>query len=517
MHPSTGAWQRSFFVCCFAMYILGCGGVDPLVVKGRENEQLRYQNTRLRDSLIEQIGASTELTQEIANRQAVEVALEDANRKVSDELGVATAQIAGLTEERNLLTQDLRAAQKARETSEASLRRVQSVASDSAGELADLRVQSRDLRSELKRATERTSTLFEENSEMSRKLAAIEEELTRNRAVVRSLQAGGVVATQSPEGQLAEQKLRKENSDLLGANSVLEKRVHQLERKLQLGVAADLGAPVGPFYKENPQGLVDEFVILAETRYQKALAGDVAWDAFDIGFVAVAGVVALFFLLFLTRLGRSRRTKRELRNLRLAVQELEESAVDFDDEEAEAEERSRVRSSNQRTPRALPRRSGFSAVISSPTAAEASPQVEEVSSVAEVGVAEIDEDDAPAPSDSDPFERLLNTGEVQTPQEKGARKVIGARVWEEDVDRTVVAPVASASAVDDEDTEEASLAHTQIMPSFSEVELQGGLGPKQAKPRRAKASAAGAEDAGDKDLLNELKSVINKKFDELLK
>jgi len=503
------------------MYILGCGGVDPLVVKGRENEQLRFQNTRLRDSLIEQLGASTELTQEIVRRQAVLDALEGANRRVSDELGVATEQIAGLDEERNQLTQDLRVAEKAQETSEASLRRVQSVASDSAGELADLRVQSRDLRGELKRVTERTATLFEENSEMSSKLVDIEKELTRNRAVVRSLQAGGVVATQSPEGQLAEQKLRKENSDLQGANAALDKRVQQLERKLQLGVAADMGAPVGPFYKENPQGLVDEFVILAENRYQKALLGDVAWDALDIGFVAVAGVVVLFFLLFLMRLGRSRRTKRELRNLRLAVQELEESAADFD-EEAEAEERSRVRTSNQRTPRALPRRSGFSAVIASPTAAEASPQVEEAAPVADVGVAEIDEDDAPAPSDSDPFERLLNTGHVQKPQEKGARKVIGARVWDEDDDRTVVAPMASASAVDDEDTEEASLAHTQIMPSFSEVELQGGLGPKQAKPQRAKpqraqASAAGADDAGDKDLLNELKSVINKKFDELLK
>jgi hypothetical protein len=100
-----------------------------------------------------------------------------------------------------------------------------------------------------------------------------------------------------------------------------------------------------------------------------------------------------------------------------------------------------------------------------------------------------------------------------------SRKIIGARRWEEDS--------RGGQTADDEE----ELANTQIIPKMQDDETPAvslpGITPKAGRapsrtsssPERPKVAPEkpGGQPGDERDLLSELKAVINKKFDELMK
>jgi hypothetical protein len=372
-----------------------------------------------------------------------------------------------------------------------SIDKVRAVAADSAGELADLRLQSRDLQARVQTLQEIESTLRSEHGDLSTELARVRDELVRTRAVARTFRDGGradasaidLGGSQLLESQLAE--LREENL--------------ALERRLAAGFSsggalpAQKGPAPGAVYQNDPAGLLAEFGALANARYQRALQGQVAWDFFDL---AIAGAVVppllplLLFVWILVRRARWRKT----------VKSLQSRAVRRGGEQASRVLPAAAPSATGRRYRPA-RRGGFSAVISSqPTDIRAEVPAEAAFPIGEA-------DSLAGVLGESPEKFPPQAGRAGSDQESSAsepRKVIGARVWMEDIDEN------------DAEEEEEDMACTQVIPKLSMEDLAAHSTP-EAEPPDAASGADSPSADDDKDLLSELKSVINKKFDELLK
>jgi hypothetical protein len=489
MYLLKGRW-RSCLLSVFVLTALpGCVGPSALVLTQREASDLAYQNERMRESLGERLNEIEGLGRERRLGEASYQELSAKHGELETSLRFANEQVKTLTAQRGDLKKQVEEAEISGRQFQDSLRRVQEVASASAGELAELRVRSREFEQRVEEMTQRNRSLAGQNSSMKSELSKVQAELVRQRVVVRSFREGKEVQAVFAEANRVEEKLQLENADLRGEKVALEKRIEQLEKKASTTREAAV-ATEGPFYQRNPAGLFGEVGTLLAARFEGIKKGVVAWDLFDTTVFGVVSVVVLAILFFLLRTVRVGRLKREVRNLRMAVSELEDGMDKDAPRPAAVRPRAEAPAPARSVRPARSSRRGFSAVISSPVTSA----VEDEPAVSAVAVA--GEDDG----DDDPFDQLTVESDNSS-GEKAPRRVIGAGVWHEDAasepQPTRVAPVEE---LDEED----SMANTQIMPSFTEVELEGSGSSSDA-------------DSDDKEILTELKSVINKKFDELLK
>lgn len=488
--------------CLVLSFVAGCSGLDPLALKEREVEELTFQSDRMRESLSESLTRLARSSEELRVLRAERDKLREENESLTKSLRTASEKLDVATLERNRLTVKLKEAEQTEARHVESLERVKSVASASAGELADLRVKSRDLEERLQAATAANEQFSKEREKLVVEGDALTEELVRTKAVVRSLQERSHVQLTAETAALKESQgaLERENADLRGKSVALEKRVKQLEQQLEartLQIAAGASA-AGPAHKTaadglppstEPQALLAGLLALLDARFEKALAGQIAWDAFDLAVAGVCGVVLLAIIFWLVRFGRIRRLKKEVRGLHLMVQELEEGAAA---KEVEGEDKALTPERVARPARGGPRRTGFRAVISKSAVEERSEGSDSTLSM--------EAEEGPGGGTDDPFDALLAKGIATAPaQPAPARKVIGGQVVR----------VESTEGGADESDE---MAHTQLMPSLTEADLAA-----PAATRSGKGSGSGEGEGGDRELLAELKSVINRKFDELLK
>ena len=466
MHLLKGRW-RSCLLSGFLLTALpGCVGPSALVLTQREANELAYQNDRMRESLGERLNEIEQLGRERRLGEASYQELSAKHAELETSLRFANEQVKTLTAQRGELKKQVEEAELSGRQFQESLRRVQEVASASAGELAELRVRSRELEQRVEEMTQRNKSLAGQNSSMNAELTKVQTELVRQRAVVRSFREGKEVQAVSEEANRVEEKLQLENADLRGEKVALEKRIEQLEKKASTrreAAVAKAVATEGPFYQSNPDGLFSEVGTLLAARLDGVKRGVVAWDLFDVTVFGVVSVVVLAVLFFLLRTVRVSRLKREVRNLRMVVTELEEG-VDNAPRPAVARPRAEGPAAARLQRAARPQRRPFSAVISSPTTS-----VGEEEPVTTVAVSEESEEESYGNGGDDPFDQLTVETNASSGQ-KAPRRVIGAGVWHEHEEAAPESQPTRVAPVEELD-EEDSMANTQIMPSFTEVEL----------------------------------------------
>jgi hypothetical protein len=295
---------------------------------------------------------------------------------------------------------------------------------------------------------------------------------------------------------------------------------------------------VGSIYRRHPVGIAKELGGIFQDRYERVLRGEILWDSFDWTMIGVLAVFVLLVVWTTYRWVRLRRLVRQVHALKARVVELEQvqPAVLASGQELEAPSRSSARpdfgSTRARRSPSM-RRSGFTAVISSKdylSQTESGPSTQ-----AEVEVAE-----APAPlpaaavaaetapdlgaADDDDVRRMLDDelGEPETvgvasgrpAAEAGTRgaeprRVIGARVWEE----------KGRDADDPARTQLIVRVPDSSGPAVSLPEVEPRVAREIATPSLADDSAEtdGKETSDNGDLIDELKAVIHRKFDELMK
>jgi hypothetical protein len=477
LNAQAGYW------CCLALPVIfvlsGCGGAELLTAKDREIDALRYHNERKRESLIESMAETERQVRAVVAAEAEKKALSLIVSELEIELRSRGEELTVVRAERDSLSTGLAQSRGANERLNGSLDRVRAVAVDSANELANLRLRGRDLQARVRTLEETESTLRVEHSDLSGELERVKSELVRARAVARSFESGGEVYTtardravrQPLENQIA--ALKEEKRSLMG-------RLDALGSGNTGAVPSVAGHAVGAVYQDDPAGLLAELGGLAKARYRKALQGHVAWDFFDL---AVAGVVVLPLLAFLWILFRKAHWRKTTYALRSRV--ARRGGVQAD------QVPSASTSSGKGRGYSPPRQEDFSAVISSPS------EDEPRESLAVETVL----------SEADPLDEVLQEGvttdaqRVLSPaEEEPARSesdpVMGARVWTEDMD-----PKAAEAA--------------EVVPRLSVEDLVTHEKPEALRPQAPAAEPPGSAD--DAELLSELKSVINKKFDELLK
>jgi len=487
---SLNGQTRHWF--CFALpivYVLcGCQGADPLTAQGRELDDLRYHNERKRESLIESMAETERQLQVVAAVQAEKKALSLRISGLETQLGSTGEELEMVRAKRDSLTTQLKDSRRGNERLHQSIDKVRSVAADSATELTDLRLKSRDLQARVHTLEEVESTLRVEHSDLSNELERVQGELVRTRAVARSFREGG-----NPDASAIDLSVRE---PLESQIAVLREEKRALQRRLGAVGSANAGASLphrgpapGEVYRDDPAGLLAEFGGLAQARYRRALQGQVAWDFFDL---AIAGVVVLPLLLAIWILVRRAQWRKTIKSLRPRAAGREVQAAS-----ASSVPTSAARGRGYRPAR----RGGFSAVISSQAADQPAEALDAVTATT---------------SEADPLDGVLEEDIVQPAAQRAPasaheepagpepRRVIGARVWMEDIDESVA---------EDEDED---IGNTQIIPKLSMEDL-AAHGKTEAGGPKGASEAESLSPDDDKDLLSELKSVINKKFDELLK
>jgi hypothetical protein len=610
--PTWRRLQRLSLFCLLFEGLVGCRGIDEVALKGREIEQLKFENSRKRESLIENLSALDQFRELVHDLESESTSLQKQVLDLGTHLRFANEQVSSLTAQRDSLRSKLTESESNSERLQQSIDKVKSFASASAGELADLRLKRQELEELVKNLTQREGSTATENASLSREVEQLRAELVKTRAVVRSFQAGGSpeengAATPPNDGRV--EALERELAGLKGENSSLRRRVESLSavgsvstgpQSPSLTPSQGGGSAVSPAEKtsgigrNNPGGLIQELAALVKERYQTAIRGELRWDSTDL---VLTGCVALALLLVVwvgIRWIRMHRLMTQMHLLSARVQELEALGLPAPEpaggEAPQPVGASRSETGGRARRSSSFRRPGFSAVISNkdytsktsvrePAEVEAEEPAqeeeemeEEVEQVQEVTV----ERRLGAPRrpsvrsspEDDPLERILEEPRsLRTPARPSSRqaeragstspatfglpslsgggfspppapvmsnrpaleprKVIGARSWEQ-------TPEESLEAEDDQ-------ANTQIIPRMVDDETRvspsaptGGRAPAKegkagplpaversggATPQRPRAPEAGAASGADDDreLLAELKAVINKKFDELMK
>ena len=604
--PTWRRWQGISIICLLFDGLAGCRGIDEVALKEKEIEQLKYENARKRESLIENLASIDQARDLVHDLETESSSLQKQVMDLGAHLRFANEQVSGLTAQRDSLRTKLAESESNGERLQQSIDKVKSVASASAVELAELSLKRQDLEELVKNLTQRENATATENASVSREVEQLRAELVKTRAVVRSLQAGtpaedGVAAPLANDGRL--ETLEREIAGLKGENASLRRRVESLSVPGSVSTPPQDTGKVPPppaktagVGRDNPAGLVQELGALLEERYRSAIRGEMRWDSTDL---VLTGCVALVLLLFLwagVRWIRMHRFLRQIHHLSARVQELESSATQVATEPVGGEgplpagaPRGETGSGRARRSPGV-RRTGFSAVISNkgyapraPSNEPAETEVEELESSEEEPQEVTVESrlgpphrssERPSPED-DPLSRILDdprsrkasfrTSSRPAEKEKTSvrssthstfvlpaqagggvssrpvrelpshaplepRKVIGARSWEE-------APREPSEELGEDDQ-----ANTQIIPRMVDDETPvgplvqagarvpsgggkssslPGMGgrPAGAGPQRPRPAEAGSDAGGDDDreLLAELKAVINKKFDELMK
>ena len=523
MHPGPRT-AKALWAVILGLSTFGCGGIDPLAEKERENVELRFENERRRESLIETQEDSLRLRQTAQDLIAEKTQLAAQVSELATRLKLTSDQLVQVTSNRDDARAKLTETQQLTERLRDSVDKVKEVASSSATELAELRLKRKELEEKTSTLSKNEAFLQEESAKLGKQVKELESQLAAARA------------TPAPSpGDAQAQAYERELTGLRGENFALTKRLEALVASSGGSVdpdrsssppqaAASSGAPHS-VYLEDPAGLFNELKGLLLLRYERARAGHIAWDSFDIGVVGAAGVIALFVLWELGRICFGRRKPR----VRESVVEVEEAAGEApvlesqDDVQLEsvplavAEPAAKRRAS-------VRRRSAFPAIISAKDlqardegsiAAQVSEQLDASFDAPELTVAATVEAARPASKAGSKTAKAVpvHAGGRETPAQE-PRKIIGARSWE---------PEHGVDSQSDED----ELASTQVIPTLSSSRGEDPVpvavvplksqGSREKPAAKSPVSPAGSDKTDDRQLLAELKSVINRKFDELMK
>ncbi len=496
----------------------GCAGVDPLAEKERENSELRFDNERRRESLIEIHEESAHQRQVIQELDAEKAQLAARSTDLDSSLKAVSEQLAQVTKQRDEVRLKLSETQQLSDRLRDNVDKVKEVASASVGELAELRLKRRELEERTAQLSQSESSLREESSKLGRQVKDLELQLA-------TLQAA---STQSPLGAQA-QAHEREITALKGENFALQKRLEALslatdskEERLAILAGTTASAQQPLVYQEDPAGLFSEFKGLLAHRYEQARSGQIAWDAFDISVVTAVVAILLLSLRLCFRICFARRGSRG----QLSEESQDSSTPEVAEESLPIAATGAVEEPVVKRRNTARRRSAFPAVISakdlesrddSGVAAAALEQMEESFDLPALASSALTEAPRSATKQGSKTAKAaaIQASELEpAPQEP--RKIIGARSWEPEQG------VDSRS-----ESEEDDLASTQVIPTFL---MTGGeepvpvavmplksQGAKEKAPSRAPVRPAPQEKVDDRQLLAELKSVINRKFDELMK
>ena len=147
MHLSSRLrWQRVLSACLIVCGLSSCGGVDPIVVKERQIDELEYQSARQRESLVELLGETQQLQLQVTELEGEKSALSNKVEELEINLRFANEQIQTAVGQQLEAKERIEKLQRANDSLSRSLNKVKSVASASAGELADLRLKRQEKR-----------------------------------------------------------------------------------------------------------------------------------------------------------------------------------------------------------------------------------------------------------------------------------------------------------------------------------------------------------------------------------
>ncbi len=469
-----------------ALIVLGgCTSASQIELRDRQISELTFERGRMQASIQEMLTERDRLNQQIETLETEKSASIQNAEELESRLRLANQQLETLTSDHGHLQTNFDDISARNAMLERSLDKVKSVASESVTELSDLRLASRRHGEQLENFRKENSALREDRKKLLEKVTRLEDESNRANAVVRSLRADGSSGNdRAIELTARVEKLEKENADLRGEKLAIQKQLDNTSaREDQLAVTisrmkSQAGTDQGRqadssalIYEKDLRGLSNEVVGFASAKYRKALTGDIAWDVFDKSIAGVAGVLFLFLVWHMMRSRRMRKLRREANDLREELEELEEQNTLLE-QQRQSERHAAARAQSPRrgaSSAAVRRRSGFSAVISTAAAGAAADEAVE---------------------DAEP-EPTVMMDAVRAPQSVSVSAPVSA------------APPPTPAAVEDD------LASTQIISSLTQEEL--------AAEQLVDPEAAGGRPAGgDKELLAELKAVINKKFDEIV-
>jgi len=516
MRPQLHCVRACLLGALASFSALGCGSVDEISEKERENVALRFESARRRESLIEAFEEVARLKQGITDLHASNSTLEARISELSDAARSASEQLAAASQQKAEALAKVAELQESNDRLRDSADKVKEVAGASAGELAELRTKRTDLESHNAALVKREAELRGEAERLSRQVRDLEAELHHFRSP-------------SPNGvDPYAQRLEREVAGLRGENFALQKRLEAIS------VATGMAPPPAPVpnsvYREDPAGLFRELGGLLVLRYNRAREGNIAWDGFDIGVVAAAGLVVILFFIGLFRLCFRRQPKA----LNVGSSSTARSGEANPEEATDASETAQPAEAAPRRKPPVRRRTGYPAIISARnvrTSEDAARDAEGIAAeVTQTLDVALDESavtqrlEAVEPEARRPGGKTTRSVPAGTGAPKGAnpetRRIIGARSWEpeEGVDerepddelaRTQV--IAGITGDGDEDSVPAR--------SSSKSQAAGAQrsAPKAPAREPGRPTPAPAEGSDDRQLLQELKSVINRKFDELMK
>jgi hypothetical protein len=547
--------------------IAGCGTSVDVVRKDRDASMTRWENERRRESLLdllEEMPRNRQTTGEAVAEKKSLVARAD---ELEKSLSTANQELAAVTTQREDLKAKLLELQGAHDRLRDSTEKVKGVASASATELADLRLHRKEIEEKSLRLSQSDAALREEVQRLGAQLREAQAELTRVKAVARSLQdssaAGAKVSL--PVDDASGQNPERTIAGLRGENLALQKRIEALIASSSDGEGAErsraaaaqggaqgIASSGSDSGRSNPSQLLGQLGTMLVERCRRAVEGQIAWDSFDF---AIAGTAVVFVLGFLWIVIRGARLRRQLRLARREAASARDSgrraattaaAEGSEDEAGEPAHGHASSDSSQRLRNTSSiRRSSYPGIISARAAGsnESAPARKVPAEAAEASVTSAS---TAQPSGVDLLKGLLGEEQAasqgkrtRTGASLESRKVIGARSWNAE---TKAAPARAAESEEDftstqvisggAGSDDGDFSSTQIIPELRsandptpiatrpvrEPHAKQAHAPAEPRPaQKPKSPAPAQEPASDLELLSELKGIINQKFDELLK
>lgn len=415
-------------------------------------------------------------------------------------------------QEREKFLKELADARSSEQRMRESHEKLKKLATATNEELAELRQQADSTLKTRSKLASDNQRLMEKLDAATKELDDVKEELTRTRAVARTFQEKGPAGGAGNEAELRE-------------------RIISLERALARAMAkeeevAEEAPEPAPTAEITPGGDLDlgavwySFAAEFKNRYHAAMKGELVWDTFMwtmMGALCIL-LLSLTWIFFVWRRGRMYRQQIDQLRTHFGAGEYElECAVDAAAEfgtSPQASSASRKQGSSRKIDDLPGRRStyrsrensGFSAVIS-PRTRQA--QEEELPP-------ELEEEDSSSPRA--PSRRVIGLpggGEM------------GSQVGPKSPSSVARKKTAPAEQPGPDEFSEDDMTSTQIISNLDSTEIQSApdltapdlLVPDPSAPGKKKESSSSqsSEGDGDQDLLDDLKEIINKKFDELLK
>lgn len=553
--------EAIWFILPCLLVVTGCGGISTLEERERELSEARFSDERRREALIENLAEVESHRQRVQSLEAQKTAATTRAAELEASLRAATEQATSLAAERVDLRAKLAESKDSYEKVQQSLEKVKGVASASAGELADLRLKGQDLESKLKRFAETQGSHKDENVRISRELEEARAELLKSRAVLRSFQEGS--GSVPPGGAVTSEErvkqLEREVVGLKGENIALESQIQTLSKVTATAAApgkesagtesapiarfeAPSNATPGVVYRENPAGLLREFGGIIQDRFYRVTRGEVAWDSFDLSLIGGVVLVLLWIVLGFVRRARVRRLIAQAS----VVMSKSRESPEYEPASAVSQPAARAESLRSRRPSPTRRTGGFSAVISSKSVSSGASDEESALATA---VADAPEDfveeseDLPSPRDAtsgaspsaresidDPLTRVFGSDRKRPEGPRASknapvvepRKAIGAHSWEGSQESGGISRKEKAREDDLANTQIISKGPARTDRTHRSVESVPLLVPESkatgapVRPQAAGSKGQPKEDE-DREILTDLKAVINKKFDELMK